>query len=250
MGYPTKIEYATATWSPWFGCRKVSPGCEYCFGEAWAKRSGMAQWGNAPRVKAKNWKEPLKWDRIAAGSGKQFRVLTDLCDPFDNRAPDEWRREYFDLIFRTQNLNWLVLTKRVIDAKLWAISGLTLPSNVWLGVTVCNQEEADRDIPILLSIPANKHWISYEPALGPIDFRFSAFNGTDSLNSLAGIDWIVAGCSSAIKQQPANEEWFWDLLDQCDDAHVPCYLKQMVDINGVLVKKPALAGKQRLEIPQ
>jgi protein gp37 len=251
MGFPTKIQYAHGSWSSWFGCSHVSPGCENCFAEAWAKRSGIVEWGpGKPRRLNKNWQAPLQWDKKAKAAGTKYRILTDLCDPFDCEVPHEVRADYFSLIHRTENLNWLVLTKRIYQVKTFLdFQHCEIPKNVWLGVTVCNQEEADRDIPILLSIPATKHWISYEPALGPVDFLSASFAGAGSLSAMEGIDWIIAGCESGPKRRPANLEWFRSARDQCSHAEVPFFLKQM-EINSKIVHLPYLDGCQWTEIPE
>jgi len=43
--------------------------------------------------------------------------------------------------------------------------------NVWLGVSVEDQATADERIPLLLQTPAAVRFVSYEPALGPVDFE-------------------------------------------------------------------------------
>jgi protein gp37 len=84
----------------------------------------------------------------------------------------------FELIEATPNLDWLLLTKRIGNAARM-IEGTTFPKhrawpwpNVWLGATIVNQEEADRDIPRLLATPAAKRFLSVEPMLGPLDLSY------------------------------------------------------------------------------
>jgi protein gp37 len=102
-----------------------------------------------------------------------------LADVFDNEVPTQWRNDLFTLIWETPALTWLLLTKRIGNAR--HMLPFTTLRNVWLGATIVNQEEADRDVPKLLATPAAKRFISYEPALGPVDWTsFPASTGSSS----------------------------------------------------------------------
>lgn len=182
MGENTKIEWAHHTWNPWEGCQKAGPGCDLCYAEARNARfnGGVAvNWGpGAPRRRTSesNWKLPLKWNAQAEREGLRFRVFcASLADVFDNQAPDSWRMDLFALIAKTPHLDWLLLTKRIGNvAPYLQRDGLAfdlMGRNVWLGATVVNQAEADRDIPKLLDVPAAKRFLSMEPLLGPVDIR-------------------------------------------------------------------------------
>lgn len=119
----TKIAWADFTFNGWVGCTKVSPGCHHCYAEAFDKRVGGApksegklRWGvGAPRTKtsASYWKQPLKWAKDAVSAGERWRVFcASLADWLDPEVPDAWRLELLDLIERTPELDWLLLTKR------------------------------------------------------------------------------------------------------------------------------------------
>lgn len=260
MAKDTKIEWATHTFNPWVGCTKVSPACDHCYAERWANRCGMVKWGaheSRVRTSVSNWKQPLKWNRKAQieqsawdGFKKSNPGLTDeqliadgfikpkrprvfcasLADVFDNAVPNEWRADLFALIAATPNLYWLLLTKRIGNAEnmlLHAIGDSFYPhyENVWLGITVCNQAEADRDIPKLLKIPATKRFLSVEPMLGEIDL--SEF--TDK-NRVGGIDWVICGGESGSKDsRPMQKAWVRYLFQQCCNAGVPFFFKQWGD---------------------
>ena len=181
MSENSKIEWTTHTFNPWVGCTKISPACDHCYAESWAKRSGAVTWGSErKRTSVANWAMPLQWNRIAAETGTRPRVFcASLADVFDNQVPLEWRRDLFALIDNCRNLDWLLLTKRIgkahdmlntVTLGFWEQSPWP---HVWLGATVCNQEEADRDIPKLLATPARVRFLSAEPMLGPIDLRFT-----------------------------------------------------------------------------
>ena len=204
MAENTAIEWADHTFNPWTGCTKVSPACDHCYAESWAKRSGTVRWGpGEPRRRTTdaNWRLPLKWNAQAQRDGRRFRVFcASLADVFDNEVPTAWRVDLFRLIEVTPNLDWLLLTKRIGNAAkmMFLARGGYLPMlpNLWLGATVVTQEEADRDVPKLLAVPARVRFLSIEPMLGPIDLRRWLHGTSDTkvgqnLNSLGSLDHEV-----------------------------------------------------------
>lgn len=211
------------SFNPWVGCAKVSPGCDRCYAEGWAKRTGRpGLWrGERRRTSAENWRKPLAWDRKAAAAGVRAKVFcASLADVFDNRAEPEWRAALWGLVAATPSLDWLLLTKRPqnIGRMLPAGWGGGWP-NVWLGTTCENQEEADRRIPRLLLAPARVRFLSCEPLLGPLDLRRLALGD--------GVHWVIAGGESGGGARPMEEAWAADLRDQCRAASVPFFMKQM-----------------------
>jgi protein gp37 len=120
MAENTAIEWADHTFNPWTGCTKVSPACDHCYAESWAKRSGTVRWGpGEPRRRTTdaNWRQPLKWNAQAQREGRRFRVFcASLADVFDNEVPVQWRVDLFRLIASTPHLDWLLLTKRIGNA--------------------------------------------------------------------------------------------------------------------------------------
>jgi protein gp37 len=232
MAENTKIEWTDHTFNPWTGCTKVSPGCDGCYAEAWAKRSGTVRWGvGEPRRRTTdaNWRLPPKWNAQAEREGRRFRVFcASLADVFDNAVPDYWRADLYELIAATPHLDWLLLTKRIGNAAamLPRYMGGDLVPNVWIGATVVNQEEADRDIPKLLAVPARVRFLSIEPMLGPVDLGQALAGGLELVRRGATIDWIIAGGESGPKARPAHPDWFRSLRDQCAAAGVPFMFKQ------------------------
>jgi protein gp37 len=254
MGENTKIEWAHHTFNPWYGCQKVGPGCDHCYAEGWAKRSGLVQWGPGAerrRSSPANWRKPLAWNAEAERLGVRYRVFcASLADVFDNQVPVQWRQDLFDLILATPHLDWLLVTKRIGNAKkmlnevavtrgalLTANDEYRPPANLWLGVTVCNQAEADRDAPKLLATPAAVRFLSMEPLLGPVDLRRVRRDDVkliDALGSAKGrgafgtvqLDWIIVGGESGPGARPMYLEWVRSLRDQCAAAGVPFLFKQ------------------------
>lgn len=255
MAENTKIEWAHHTFNPWIGCTKVGPGCEHCYAEVMMdKRYGRARWGaGQPRVRTSeaNWNLPRAWDRKAAATGIRYRVFcASLADVFDNEVDPQWRDDLWRLILDTPHLDWLLLTKRIGNvACRTPIMGM--PENVWLGATIVNQAEADRDIPKLLATPAAKRFLSMEPLLGPVDllnvFGENVLNpecwGDCACDSFAGfdpgcrrhggdgtltrkLDWIIVGGESGANARPMHPDWARSLRDQCAAAGVPFLFKQ------------------------
>lgn len=254
MAENTTISWTHHTFNPWVGCTKVSPACEHCYAERWAKRAGKfagVVWGGERRRTApSNWAKPAKWNDQAAREGRRFRVFcASLADVFDNQVPAEWRQDLLELIRSTPHLDWLLLTKRIgnaqamIDAALANMDiGYSIPfaawpwPNVWLGATICNQEEADRDIPKLLAVPAGVRFLSIEPMLGPIELS-NVTHRADCVSqigkpAMAGIDWVICGGESGPHARPMRAAWAQSLRDQCAAAGVPFHFKQWGEFLG------------------
>jgi protein gp37 len=224
MGEFSKIEWTDHTFNPWIGCQKVSPGCDNCYAEALMDhRYGRVQWGphgERSRTGDANWRKPRQWAKAAKQAGKRHRVFcASLADVFDNQAPDVWRGDLFALIEDTPELDWLLLTKRpenvarMIFPK-WADG---LPSNIWLGTTCEDQQRLEHRHRHLAQISAKVHFISYEPALGPLSLR----------ECYPAPDWIICGGESGPKRRPMNLQWARDLRDECATARVPFFFKQV-----------------------
>lgn len=257
MGTDTAIEWAHHTYNPWIGCTKISPACDHCYAAEWDKRyNGGEHWGagvQRKRTSIQTRNAPYRWARKARETGERPRVFCcSLADVFDHEVPREWRTELFRVILDTPELDWLLLTKRIGNAynmsqrALWANGfhpGMnhSLPDNVWLGITVVTQAEADRDIPKLLNVPAAVRWLSMEPLLECVDLtliqpqageyldvldQVEAALYADEPRSLPAIDWVVAGGESGPGARPMHPDWVRSLRDQCGAAGVPFLFKQ------------------------
>jgi protein gp37 len=250
----SKIEWTDHTFNPWEGCQNVGPGCDHCYAEARNARfaGGTAvNWGpGAPRrrTSAANWRKPLAWNaahaEFFAEHGRRQRVFcASMADVFDNAVDLTWRRELFDLIELTPNLDWLLLTKRVgnvaeMVARAKVSDWLAGQLNVWLGISVVNQLEADRDIPKLLAVPARMRFLSMEPLLGPADLKLSrpareddrqdvdGYADTIILANGAGLNWAFVGGESGPEARPMSDLWARELRDQCARAGVPFLFKR------------------------
>ena len=263
MTQNTKIEWADHTFNPWWGCTKISPACDHCYAAALDKRTGGDHWGAGQprkRTSAKNWLEPVKWNKQAdtffAEHGRRQRVFcASMADVFDNEVDPQWRSDLMALIDATPNLDWLILTKRIGNANKMLFEANVqdqIPANIWLGATICNQEEADRDIPKLLATPAAKRFLSIEPMLGVIDLTkielkenhtqpgLKLVNYPTEKDALRGktltnmsleydtnkLDWVIVGGESGHGARPMHPDWARSLRDQCAEADVPFLFKQ------------------------
>jgi protein gp37 len=249
----TKIEWADHTFNPWEGCQKVGPGCDHCYAEArnarYAHGSMVApNWGpGAPRRRTSqgNWNKPRKWNRaaeaFAEAHGRRQRVFcASLADVFDNAVDPGWRRDLFDLIDETPMLDWLLLTKRIgnVMPMLADLGRECLPVHVWLGATIVNQEEADRDIPKLLDARAAVRFLSMEPLLGPVELAkpLAAWQSSRTNDQKAHIgwgtvllDWVIVGGESGTGSRPMHPGWVQSLRDQCEGIGIPFLFKQWGD---------------------
>ena len=270
MSENSKIEWCHHTFNPWIGCTKVGPGCDNCYAEAdFDKRRHVVQWGaGQPRKRTamSTWAMPLRWNAKAERLGVRYRVFcASLADVFDNEVPAEWRHDLFDLIERTPHLDWLLVTKRIGNVRQmipdrWSVC---MPPNLWLGITVVNQAEADRDIPKLLGLKVSVRFLSMEPLLGAVDLtRYHDWLGrsaggmwcpdcpergvgidpdehTHCLGEVVdaapydGIDWVIVGGESGPKARPMHPQWARVLRDQCAEAGVPFLFKQHGEWIGV-----------------
>lgn len=255
MSANTKIEWADATVNWWAGCTAISPACDNCYAKLMAGRLWGTQWGpGQTRTKFTGAADALRaLDRKAKRLGRPLRVFhNSLSDFFDNEVPVQWRIKAVGAMLSTPNLIHLLLTKRIGNAAAmletafravhvgregWADN---VPPNVWLGATIVNPEEADRDIPKLLAVPAAKRFLSIEPMLGPITLRevhsdmceIDALTGDHGVlrplrgRSDAKVHWVICGGESGPGARPMHPDWARSLRDQCQAAGVPFLFKQ------------------------
>jgi protein gp37 len=243
----SSIEWTHHTFNPWWGCTKVSAGCDNCYADNLANRWGHNVWGHdAPRrfLSSANWDQPLIWNNEATESGTRKRVFcASMADVFERR-PDliQPRQRLLTLIAATPNLDWLLLTKRPHLIKKLAPLDYRYPSNVWLGTTVENQDSADKRVKYLLEFKKpSVRFLSCEPLLGPVDIRRYLEPGANGVR----IDWVIVGGESEHGARPMNPEWAESLRDQCLEAGVPILFKQWGNWT-VIDDQPAHAASKRL----
>ena len=272
MSESTAISWCDSTVNFWQGCTKVSPACDNCYAERrnrWLHKG--ENWGpGAPRLlhqtapaTVRSWQRNAEKFRKAHGRDRRVFV-NSTSDWLDNEVPIDWLVTLLDTVRQSPDVTFLLLTKRIgnwrkrlDEARNAAYVGAQYdlagwigewqqgraPANVWLGDTICNQEEADRDIPKLLAVPARVRFLSIEPMLGLVDLRGVPVSGSGHSEAdpiilanvlkrvaawprLPQIDWVICGGESGPQSRPMHPDWVRSLRDQCAAAGVPFHFKQ------------------------
>jgi protein gp37 len=250
MSTTTKIQWTDKTWNPITGCTKVSQGCKHCYAETMAKRMWATQYkpnaDGSPRqfgdvrVHPDRLEEPLHWRKPA-------RVFVNsMSDLFHEDVPDEFIGAVFAVMLRAPQHTFQILTKRPERMVAWFrdFYANQMPSlNVWLGVSVEDQANANKRIPLLLQTPAHVRFLSCEPLLGPLDLldylpgpntdSWCALHGGRPVSALSSIcqcgtiDWVIVGGESGREARPFHLDWARDIAGQCQKAGVACFVKQL-----------------------
>lgn len=245
MAETTGIQWTDATLNLWWGCVEVSPGCNHCYARTLSERFGRKVWGvHAPRYFTKNWRSTLnKVNRSAESLGERQRVfvqsMSDILEVLPEKHPDrnqmdELRAEFMVLIPTMPMLDFQLLTKRIGNvAKCVPPSWLKgkWPANAWMGISVVNQEEADRDIPKLLVVDCAVRFLSCEPLISEIDLTEL---GCRSLENAYGgesaywkhIHWVIVGGESGNQARPCVIGHVRHIVRDCQAAGVPVFVKQ------------------------
>jgi len=283
----TGIEWTDRTWNPVTGCTKVSPGCDHCYAAGIAHRfagtkafpHGFALTLHPDRLTA-----PLRWRAPA-------RVFVNsMSDMFHRDIPDAYIAQVWAVMATTPQHTYQVLTKRharmralLGSPSFWhlvaeqgrrhvagsqqgwlavgkMLGGAPLP-NVWVGVSVENQQWANTRIPALLDTPAAVRFLSCEPLLGPVDL--SAWLACPHLSSTGdegpaaelgrdvrrwrcdwcgtvhgegtdrrGLGWVIVGGESGPGARQMDPAWAHTLVGQCQASDVPVFVKQMGSAHG------------------
>lgn len=242
----TKIEWCEETWNPVVGCSHCSPGCDNCYAERMANRlAGIALKSRNRNIVTKGigryisvigpdkkWNGSTQFDEEENIHGEFYKPLrfekpkkifvVSMGDLFHQNNSFRNIDEIVKVQYQASQHTYLWLTKHpdVMGCYIEERFGERgSPKNMWCGVTVCNQEEANYKIPILLQIPASVLFISIEPMLGQIN-----------LNSLTDkIDWVIVGGESGPNARPMHPDWVRSIRYQCKDAGIPFLFKQWGD---------------------
>ncbi|MFG3679932.1 DUF5131 family protein [Micromonospora chalcea] len=221
MADKSSIEWTEATWNPTTGCDRISRGCDHCYALTLSKRlkamgtpkyqtDGDARTsgpGFGVATHPTDLALPLRW--------REPRVVfvNSMSDLFHAKVPLDFVEQVFEVMTATPQHTYQVLTKRTTRlAKL--APRLTWPANVWMGVSVEDQDQAER-VDHLRQVPAGVRFVSAEPLLGPLD----------DLN-LEGIDWLIAGGESGPGCRPVDPDWVRRLRDRCTEGGIAFFFKQ------------------------
>lgn len=228
----TKIPWTNRTWNPVTGCTPVSAGCKNCYARTMARRlkaMGVEKYRNefAVTCHPECLDEPLHWRK------PRMVFVCSMGDLFHKDVPDEFIEETYSTMYESTQHTFQVLTKRperMLDFHSKSMYLLNAPfENLWIGTSAENQPTFDDRIRHLLPIPAAVRFVSLEPLLSPIDIPPSV---------LKQISWVIVGCESGPKRRPCRIEWIQSIVQQCDEAGVPVFVKQ-ISINGRVSRNPA-----------
>jgi protein gp37 len=275
----TGIEWTDATWNPVRGCSKVSEGCRNCYAmhiaarfsdpglpyEGLAVRNGRgARWTGAVKFIEDHLDMPLRLRR------PRRIFVNSMSDLFHESIPTAWIDRIVAVMALAPQHTFQVLTKRpelmrsyfadqrtynrvlrVADGelrmkrpRLGSIPIDRPPApNIWLGTSVEDQATANERIPALLQAPARTRFLSCEPLLGPLDLTPWLHVGHQVMDFPRvrwGLHWVIVGGESGLGARPMDLAWARSLRDQCWEADVPFFFKQ---VGGRLAK----SGGRRLD---
>ena len=222
MGKDSAISWCHHTFNLWWGCWKISAGCQHCYAATMDKRTGGDHWQRAGERKfmsAAYWRGPIAWNKAAAKAGERHRVfcgsMMDIGETHPNPViaaqQNAARDELWNLILATPNLDWLLLTKRTADLRShlpWGERGAFAEpfKNVWLGTSVEDQDAANERIPELLATPAAVRFLSCEPLIGPVDLDAIA-----SSDASPHVRAQIAQIYALLRTLPTDERIAWTL---------------------------------------
>lgn len=208
----TKIEWTEATWNPTSGCTKLSAGCKNCYAERMAKRlqaMGVEKYkdGFKLRIHPEVLEEPYTW------RNPRTVFVNSMSDLFHEEMPFDFIEKVFKVMNDNPIHTFQVLTKRA-DILFKYANKLNWTKNIWMGVTVENQDNISR-VDFLRQIDANVKFLSIEPLIGRIE----------NLN-LDKIDWVIVGGESGPGARHMDENWVMELKEQCVKQSTPFFFKQ------------------------
>lgn len=239
-------------------CEKISAGCTNCYASNMQKRFGMPAFGSGQlRDDVEIFLDESKLNEVRRRKIPTKWFWGDMTDLFGEWMKLEWLQAIFETIDATPWHVHQLLTKRPENIRgMWggwcdnpdrfqrpdvAVGQPAYRQNVWIGTSVANQADADRNIPKLFTGRdlAPVLFVSYEPAIGPVDFSKTPdgffFNhmlrdgieyGSPWTNAPL-IDWIICGGESGPKARPCNVDWIRSAVEQCKVAEVACFVKQL-----------------------
>lgn len=265
------IEWTDKTWNPVVGCTKVSPGCKNCYAKTLHDQRHKAHKAGKPMAKQyakpfekvqlmpERLREPLTW------KAPRRVFVNSVSDLFHVDVPDDFLDRVFAVMALAGRHTFQVLTKRAdrmaeymkrlaksveplqraardmgYTFKYRRDDGEELPllpwpiPNVWLGVSVENQEAARDRIPLLMNTPAAVRFLSCEPLLGELkldQWLNCYWTGTNWCRTVAtrlvSLSWVIVGGESGPGARPCRVEWVRDIVAQCKADGTPVFVKQL-----------------------
>lgn len=210
------------------GCTPVSAGCDNCWSAAIAHRfkqglTNKDKFNGTIKLREDNLDLPLRTKKP-----KVFAIWNDL---FHKEVPLNFIYDVYNRMYHCPQHIFLILTKRIeVLENIWPIhhENQKYHSHIWHGVSIENQQTADKRIPHLLQIPGKK-FLSIEPMLGPINISgwLTACDLTTPL-----IDQVILGGETGRNARPCHPDWVRSIRNQCQDAGIPFFLKHIDKNHG------------------
>ncbi len=250
MGERTAIEWTDATWNPVTGCTRVTSGCDHCYAATLAeKRLRKVYLARTPAVDTPEHRadpfavrlwparltEPSRWRE------RRMVFVNSMSDLFHADIPDPFVRRVFEVMLAVDRHVYQVLTKRPGRARRFCqqnadlFPGGVVPAHIWIGSSV-EREDVLYRVAHLRQVPAGVRFLSCEPLLGPLRLE------------LEDIHWVIVGGESGRGFRPMVLEWAREIRDQCTQAGVPYFFKQ---VGGYTPKAGGrlLDGREWNELP-
>lgn len=270
MSDVTNIEWATYTGGPWLICTEVTKECAGCYARVLMKsrlehlvrkayrKAKLKDWKTrpvwgktAPRVLTRGfWDEARRLNRKAAGAAEKPRMFPSLIDWLDDMPagiidqdgnwlnPIEVLRDFLNVVYETQNLDWLLLTKRPENwdprmKEVFNFGGCHLAndwwasqkpqSNIWFMFSAGIQSALRERWEHAKDVPSPVHGISVEPMLERMDFRHVIYQASNRNINL----WPIFGGESGPDSRECNIEWIRDGVRQFGQSGIRLFVKQL-----------------------
>jgi len=234
MTTQSSIEWTEQTWNPVTGCTKISPGCKHCYAETMTRRlTAMHVKGYENGFEISTHPERLNAPLLRKRPTVYF--VNSMSDLFHEGVPDSFIDRVLDIIKRTPQHTYQVLTKRAERLPEF-FAGREVPENMWLGVSVEDKQYGLPRIDELRKGKARVRFLSIEPLLED----FGQFN-------LAGIHWVIVGGESGFGARRMHPDWVTSIRDQCVEEDLPFFFKQWGAFSVDGVKKNKKVNGRELE---
>jgi protein gp37 len=218
MGDNSKIEWTDATWNPVRGCIKISPGCAHCYACTFAERfrdvpGHPYEQGFDFRLVPDKLTQPLLWRK------PKMIFVNSMSDLFQDGVPDDYVEAVARVMTTAKWHTFQVLTKRserMRDLLNTRIDFAAKQPHIWWGVSVENRKHGLPRVEHLRQSSALHRFLSIEPLLENL--------GTINLDR---INWVILGGESGPKARAMDLAWAREIRQQCEEAQVAFFLKQL-----------------------
>jgi protein gp37 len=219
----TKIEWADKVWNPLTGCIKIGVGCTNCYAERMAKRlraigrpeyqdavDDKGHWTGKITLAPKRLNDPLKWRKPA------YVFVNSMSDLFHQDVPSIFICRMVEIMQKADQHIYQILTKRY-SRPATELNQQDASDHILIGFSISNQDDAEVALDHLrrVHILGWRTWVSYEPALGPVDWT-----GWEFLSQL------ICGGESGPRARMMHPDWARSARDFCQANHIPFFFKQ------------------------